>query len=304
MALGHKDGRRPRSRAFQPTIDGRLETRVLLSTMTQIRSQTAAGGQAVVITNTVGQQFFVSVTQGTIQAFPASDGRVSLVAKNTTSNTLLEINQIIPMHSSTEGAHTFNSAMGGGTGLLNIASITISSGSINSIEGYHTAVLSGPLTVAGTTPVNRIALTAVLPGGSIGVGGDLDTLDILNDADFTNSTGLFVGRDLNWFETGGNVSFTDGANMIVSRGIGQVFQVAKGSGNAGQGMYIGGNLTIGVGDSIAANSVNAGPFGVLVIGNLSGASRFTFQGLPITMFNPISTTTGFFSYFVYGTATD
>ncbi len=303
MALGHKDGRRPRSRAFQPTIDGRLETRVLLSTMTQIRSQTAAGGQAVVITNTVGQQFFVSVTQGTIQGFPASGGRVSLVAKNTTSNTLLEINQLIPMHSSTEGAHTFNSAMGGGTGLLNIASITISSGSINAIEGYHTAVLSGPLTVAGTTSVNRIALTAVEPGGSIGVGGDLDTLDILNDADFSNSTGLFVGRDLNWFETGGNVSFTDGANMIVGRGIGQTFQVPKGSGNAGQGIYIGGNLTIGVNDSIAANSVNAGPFGVLVIGNLSGASRFTFQGIPITMFNPISTATGFFSYNALGTVT-
>ena len=303
MALGHKDGRRPRSRAYQPTIDGRLETRVLLSTMAQIRSQTAAGGQAVVITNTVGQQFYVSVTEGTIQGFPAPGGRVSFVLNGSTSNTLMEINQIIPMHKPTQGAHTFNATLGVQTQVLNIASINVTSGFINSIEGYHTATLSGPITIGGVNPVNRIALLSIMPGGSIGVGGDLDTLDILNSADFSESNGLFVGRDLNWFEAGGDVSFTNGANMIVGRGIGQVFQVAKGSGNGGQGMFVNGNLTIGPNNFIATGYNNAGPFGILINGNFSGASKLTFAGVPVTVVNPISTTTGNFSVSVHGAVT-
>ena len=286
MALGHKDGRRPRSRAFQPTIDGRLETRVLLSTMAQIRSQTAAGGQAVVITNTVGQQFFVSVTQGTIQGYPASDGRVSFVLKGTTSSTLMEINQIIPMHSPTKGAHTFNANLGASTSVLNIDSIDVTSGYINSIEGYHTATLSGPITVNGTSPVNRIALLSILPGGSITVGGDLDTLDVVNNADFTTTPGLTVGRNLNWFEAGGNVSFTNGADMIVTNGLGQQLQAAKGSGFGGQGMYVGGNLTIGAGSVVSVGTNNAGPLGVLVLGNASDLDLFTFAGIPVTLVNP------------------
>jgi len=286
MALGHKDGRRPRSRAFQPSVDGRLETRVLLSgAAAQIRSQTAAGGLAVIVTNTVGQKFYISVTQGTIQAFPASNGRVSLVANNTTSDTLLEINQLIPMHPIAKGAHTFNSARGGGTGILNIAAIDITSGLINSIEGYHTASLSGPLTVAGNEPVNRIALLNVLPGGSIAVGSDLDTLDIFNNADFSNSFGLYVGRDLNWLETGGDLSFTNGANMYVVRGAGQTFQAPKGSGNAGQGIYVNGNLTIGSNDFIDIGT-NVGPFGILINGSLTGPERLFLGGVPVTTSNP------------------
>ena len=235
MALGHKDGRRSRRRAFVPAMDGRieLETRVLLSA-TSIRSQTAAGGQAVVITSTNGLQFFVSVTEGTIQGYPAPGGRVSFVVNGTTSDTEMEINQIIPKHSPVSSAHTFNSTLSGND-ILNIASINVTSGSIGDIEGYHTAVLSGPISAGGTTPVNRIALLAILPGGSIGVGGDLDTLDIFNSANFTESSGLYVGRDLNWFEVGGDLSFTDGANMVVGRGIGQIFQVAKGSATPGRG---------------------------------------------------------------------
>jgi hypothetical protein len=287
MALGHKDGRRSRRRAFQPTIDGRLETRVLLSTMAQIRSQTAAGGQAVVITNTFGQKFFVSVNEGTIKAFPASGGRVSFVLNGSTSNTSMEINQIIPMHSPTGGAHTFNTKLGIATNILNIASITATSGSIFAIEGYHTAVLSGPISLGSTSAVNRIALLSIMPGGSINVGGDLDTLDIVNDANFSTSPGLFVGRDLNWFEAGGDVSFTNGANMVVGRGVGQVFQFAKGSGNSGQGINVMGSLTIGTNDGISIGT-NAGLFGILINGNLTGSSRLFLAGVPVSLFNPPS----------------
>ena len=279
-------------------MDGTLETRVLLSTMTQIRSQTAAGGQAVVITNTNGQQFFVSVTEGTIQAYPAPGGRVSFVLNGSTSNTLMEINQIIPMHSSTKGAHTVITSLGAGTGILNIASINVTSGYINAIEGYHTATLSGPITVAGTSSVNRIALLSIMPGGSIGVGGDLDTLDVLNSADFSGAGGLFVGRDLNWFEAGGDVSFVNGANMVVARGVGQIFQVAKGSGNAGQGMYVNGNVTIGSTDFIAIGT-NVGLYGILINGNFSGASRLIVAGVPLTT-NPFSPTVSGFAATIHG----
>ncbi len=112
-----------------------------------------------------------------------------------------------------------------------------------------------------------------------------------------------MGRDLNWFESGGDVTFNNGANMVVTRGLGQIFQVPKGSGNSGQGMYVNGNLTIGTNDSIAVGTNNAGPFGILVNGNASGLSRLTFAGVPVTVFNPISITTGTYSVQVRGTAT-
>ena len=40
---------------------------------------------------------------------------------------------------------------------LNVASIKVTSGRIGSIEGYHDATLSGPITISGTIAVNRIA---------------------------------------------------------------------------------------------------------------------------------------------------
>ena len=283
MALGHKDGRRPGRRAFQPTVDGRLETRVLMSQMTAIRSQTAAGGAAVVITNTNGQQFFISVIGGgTVQGFPAPGGRVSLVLDGSTVNTQLEINQIIPNHSSTAGAHNFNSQLSLQNGIVNIASIMVNSGNIGSIEGYRDAVLSGPITVAGTNSVNRIAFKAILPGGSISVGGDLDTLDVLTNADFSSSKGLFVGQDLNWFEVGGNLTFENGANMVVGRDLGLTLQVAKGSGLGGQGLYVNGNFTIAPGSTVAV--VRNVPFGAVINGNFSGGLNFTVGGLTLPNF--------------------
>jgi hypothetical protein len=281
MALGHKDSRRAGRRAFQPTLDGTLETRVLLSA-SQIRSQTAAGGQAVVITATSGQQFFVSVTQGTIRATPASGGRVNLVARGTTSSTFLEINQIIPSHGFNT-AHTFNPVPGNATGILNVASIDITSGFIDSIEGYRDAVLSGPITVAGTSPVNRIAFAAINAGGSIAVGGDLDTLDVLNSATFSGAgNNLSVGEDLNWFELGGSLTIENGANFTTGRDLGLTPQAAKGSGLAGQGMFVNGNLTIGTGSviSIGRNI----PFGVVINGNLTGFGNWSVGGQSLSNF--------------------
>ena len=87
------------------------------------------------------------------------------------------------------------------------------------------------------------------------------------------------------FELGrhrGQPDLQRGANMTVGRDIGLIPQVAKGSGIGGQGLYVNGNLTIGANDSVAVGR-NI-PFGVVVNGNLSGFSRFTVGGLPLTQF--------------------
>jgi hypothetical protein len=288
MALGQKDSRRAGRRAFQPTLDGTLETRVLLSA-TQIRSQTAAGGQAVVITETTGQQFYVSVTQGTIQATPASGGRVNLIAKGTNSNTFLEINQIIPMHGYNT-AHKFNATLGASTGILNVASIDITSGFIGSIEGYRDSVLSGPITATGAASINRIAFTAINAGGSLNLGGSLETLDILNSATLSTSTGISIAQDLDWAEIGGNLTVETGSQFTVGRDSGPIPQVAKGSGNGGEGIYVNGNVTLeGTGRFVITRNLDFA--GLLVNGNFVGTSNFAVGGAingPINVMGTIS----------------
>jgi hypothetical protein len=252
------------------------------------------------VTNTNGQQFFVSVTHGTIQGTPASGGRVNLILSGSTVTTYLEINQIVPAHRQAKGAHNFNSTLANSTGILNIASITVKSGAIFAIEGYHTAVLSGPLTVSSNNAVNRIAFQAIRPGGSINVGGDLDTLDIFNDANFSQSIGLKVGQDLNWAEIGGSLTVNDGANVTIGRDLGLLAQAAKGSGNAGQGLFVNGNLTVSapsrfsIGRNLGSPPTVSAPIpfsGILVNGNLSGASRFSIGGSVFGQVTVVGTTT-------------
>lgn len=277
------DQRMPRHgdrRAFRPTLDGRLETRVLLAA-SAIRAQTASGGQAVVVTIPDGERFFVSVQYGgTVRATPASNGRVNLSVDGTNSGSLLEINRILPKQ--VKGtAHTFDKSLAGSVTKLNIASIKVTTGSISAIEGYQTANLSGPITVNGSTRVDRIALNSILPGGSIQVSGDLNTLDIYRDVQLTSPTGISVGRDLSWFEAYGNVSITNGSTLTVGRDLGANFQPAKGTGNAGQGVNITGNLAIDPGSSITVTRNFAPPAGFVVTGNLTGAANITIGGLPL-----------------------
>jgi len=281
MANERREARRPDRRAFRPTLDGTLESRKLLSRASaSIRSQTAAGGQAVVVTTPDTSQFFVSVLNGgTVRATPASGGRVNLIVTGSTVDTLLEINQITSNHSTKTGAHTFDPNNATPFSLLNVASIRVTSGLIGAIEGYRDTALSGPITINGTSRVDRIAFDKILPGGSIRVGGDLNTLDVLNDADFNASAGLFVARDLNWFEVGGNLTFERGANFVVGRDLGLVAQPAKGSGGGGQGLFVNGNFTIAAPNSAAVlRNLNA----IIINGNLSGASRITVIGQNIT----------------------
>ncbi len=278
----HRAERRGDRRAFRPTLTGSLESRVLMAT-SAIHAHTAAGGQAVLITNTSGIQFYVSVINGgTIRATAASGGRVNLIADGTTTATLLEISRVVPKQ--LQGtAHTFNSTRSTSNKLLNIASITTNTGMINSIEGYQTAVLSGPITLSGAAPVNRIAFDSILPGGSILTGGDLNTLDVYSDVNLSGGN-INVGRDLNWFETFGNVTVSNGASFTVARDVGTTLQPIKGSGNAGQGIYIGGNLTVSPGGNLIVGRNIPAPAGVVINGTLAYDNNITIGGNSLIYF--------------------
>ena len=282
-----RTGRREDRRSFRPTLDGKLEPRVLMAAhLAAIRSQTAANGEAVVITNTDGARFFVSVDfGGTVQATPASGGRVNLIVDGSTPASLLEINQIVPAQLR-NSAHTFNTSQAAEIKKLNLASVRISSGTISAIEGYQTANLSGPIVVGSTTRVDRIALNSILPGGSITTGGDLNTLDIYSKVTLsgTNST---IGRDLNWFETYGDVTLSNNATFTVGRDVGTILQPAKGTGNLGQGIFIGGNLSIATGSSFTVDRNIPLPAGVLIQGTFLGVGRFSVGGA--TPLNPLPT---------------
>ncbi len=263
-----------------------------------IHSQTAAGGQAVVITGTDGAKFFVSVINGgTVRATPASNGRANIIVDGSTSSTLLEINRVVPK-TLTGKSHTFM-ANGGSNSRLNLASVTISSGMIGAVEGYQTANLSGPLNITGSTRVDRIALGSILPGGSITTSGDVNTLDIYNNVTL-NNTNISIGRDLNWFQVFGNLSLTNNSSFTVGRDLGGVFQPAKGSGNAGEGAYVGGNLSIDQTSNLVVTRNIPYNAGVLINGNFTGATRFSVGGFTPAAPSP---TYNFFNVAVYGSIT-
>ena len=128
MARDRTEGRRPGRRMFKPTIDGRLEARVLLSKAMPAKAQVASGGQAAVVTDPQAERFFVSVINGgTVRVTPANDGRVNIVVNGSTIDTLLEINQVLYKHPLTHNAHNFNNTLSNQLGVLNIASITVTS---------------------------------------------------------------------------------------------------------------------------------------------------------------------------------
>ena len=258
-------------------------------------ARTAAGGQAVVVTLASKERFYISIINGgTVRATPATRGRVHLVVDGSTVDSLLEISPIVDRvtvqssgSSSGSGttqvldAHTFRTALRNQSRLINIASIRVTSGTIGAIEGYRDSILSGPVTINSTNRVDRIAFGAIVKRGSISVGGDLNTLDVLTDATFDTSSGLSVGRDLNSFSVGGNLVFQNGANGVIGRDIGLTPQAAKGSGPAGQGILVQGNITVAPTSTFSIGRAIDGNAAVIANGNLSGLSRITIQGFPI-----------------------
>lgn len=310
MSVFRSSGSRAPKRALRPTLDGRLEERVLLSGLTPheymalsrrllnnpsprlarvlnnpaftkdapgvkerpihpnraAAVQTIRGGQAVNVAAPDGSHYriqlaYISNTQqtaaaegaagayaqgsglgvlgnlqpteipqpqGTVRVYPMPGGAVGIIVDGTTDNTELSINPL-PQPIKKGYAHSFAYGQSQRERVLKIGQITVNSGNIGAIVGFHTADLAGPLAIDGSRTVDRLAFRSILPGASIVTGGDLNTLDVLQDVHL-NGTNIEVGRDLNLFNVGGNVVLENGASILVGRDMGLVAQPAKGTG--------------------------------------------------------------------------
>jgi hypothetical protein len=294
-----ENGRRRERRAFQPGMDGQLESRQLLSTVRAaaaraphglVHVQVANHGRIAEVFTQTGEKFDIILTgPGLVIASPLPGNRVKIVVNGTDQASTLEIDPTQRLRSKGT-AHVFDgfpAPSSTQSGFLNVGSLTVNTGSIFQILAYKTANLSGPLLVPGTNTVDRIAFNALLPGASIQVGSpppvsgasgqaDLNTLDVFTNVNLDGGAGIVVGRDLNQINVGGTLNIQGGANIVVGRDIGLTPQPAKGSnpGGTGLGGFIQGDLIIGpeslwtVGRAVE-NSV-------VVLGNAGGDTRSRF----------------------------
>lgn len=367
MSGSRKEGRRKNLRAFRPTLDGALETRIVLSKLPgavylnhpkaigvayahkqppflsagaprfplstiprgrAVATETAHGGQTVIVGTPDGSHFRISLTQfippagegqtqtstnsnipgsqnpiqgqipgggavqpiGTVRAYPMPGGRVGIIVDGSTTQTELDISpQPFPQRKGY--AHSFAYGQSAQSHILNIGQISINSGTISAILGYHTADLSGPLDITGTNPVDRIAFQDILPGASIQTGGDLNTLDVLNGVNLNSGPGIVVGRDLNLFNVGQNLNLSGGASLLVGRFIGANPQPPKGTATGSNllalnqalvgtgtatsvpalGAYIQGDVNVGANSQIL---VNGGLAQSVLVPNPAGGNSF------------------------------
>jgi hypothetical protein len=165
---------------------------------------------------------------GVVRAYAMPGHRVGIIVDGSTQNTELTIN---PLGQQQRLGYAKSFAYGQASlgHLLNVGQLTVNTGQIGDIEGYQSAVLSGPLVAKGTTSIDRIAFDAILPGASITTGGDVNTLDVLNGITLTG-TNIDIGRDLNLLNVGGSITLSNGSDFIVGRNLGLVSQPPKGTG--------------------------------------------------------------------------
>jgi hypothetical protein len=201
---------------------------------------------------------------GTVRAYAMAGGRVGIIVDGSTPNTELTINPLgLPQKKGY--AHSFAYGESTRNHVLNIGQITITSGQIGAILGFQVADLSGPLVVSGSSSIDRIAFNQLLPGAIISTGGDVQTLDILNSATLSGpGTGVFIGRDLNLLNIGGDLTITNGANFIVGRNLGLVPQPPKGTGTGSNILAL--NFTVASGQTITTTIPSVGGF---VQGNIA-----------------------------------
>jgi hypothetical protein len=165
---------------------------------------------------------------GTVRAYPMPGKKVGIIVDGSTQNTELTINPL--GQAQKKGfAHSFAYGSAARGHILNIGQLTVNTGQIADIEGFQDAVLSGPLVVSSTSPIDRLAFYAIEPGASITTGGDVNTLDVLNGITLTG-TNINIGRDLNLLNVGGNIELSDGSQFNIGRNLGLVSQPPKGTG--------------------------------------------------------------------------
>ncbi len=219
-----------------------VENRPFLFTQGQIRQ----AGRAVEVTDVDGEHYLISATGGgVVVTYKMLNGQVGVSIEGSNDDTVVLIQKLARFQPAGI-AHRFSPGMALQDGTLTIGAFDVPSGRFNSILGFHTAKLAGPLTVSGTGVVDRIAFNEVLPGGGITVGGTLNTLDILDNAEFRGAErGITVGRNLNLFNTGADLTFGHGAQFHVGDSLGAELQLAKGTGESGS---TGGTIFPGVDD--------------------------------------------------------
>lgn len=256
--------RRADHRALRPTLDGRLEPRCLLSRggAAQVLHPGAVvhgHGRAALVTDFDGEQYTITVSDGvftsvgpTLRVRPLRNGQFDINVFGSTSQTILEISPVPPpVKVQNPGLFPVHSIAH--DSLLHIHSITIKTGRIGQILAYRTADLSGTIArsvtrgVAApldTTPINRIALFGINPGGQIITSGDLNTFDVFNNLNLAGGSNILIGRDLNWMNVGNNVTISGGSTFAVGRDVGATAQPPKGTDPGGQGIKIQGNLVV------------------------------------------------------------
>jgi len=216
------------------TTDGsrfRIQLGYVSNTQQTSAAEGAAGAYAVGSGSTalgIAQPTETPQPQGTVRVYPRPDGSVGIIVDGSTANTELTINPL-PRSIRKGYAHSFAYGQAEQSRVLDVSSITINSGQIASVLGFHTADLTGPLTISGTQAVDRIAFRSIQPGASITTGGDVNTLDVLQGITLSGSN-ISIGRDLNLLNVGTSITLENGANLIVGRDLGQVLQPPKGTG--------------------------------------------------------------------------
>ena len=269
-----------------------------------VKVEVAHGGQSVKVGTPDGSHFLITLTQfvptppssstgaavavtqapiqgqtpgagpiqpiGTVRAYQMSGGRVGLILDGTTTQSELDINPF-PFPRRKGYAHSFAYGSTKQSHLLNIGQIIVNSGVISAINGYHTADLSGPLTISGAQPVDRIAFDALLPGASIKTGGDLNTLDVLKGVKLNSGDSINIGQDLNLINVGQDLDLSGGGSLIVNRFMGTTPQPPKGTAN-GSNILALNQALVGTGTSTIVPSL-AG----YILGNINLGTAGTFK---------------------------
>ena len=260
-----------------------------------VATQTSRGGQAVIVAAPDGSRFRISLSladnqfdggltaqtggggganlippgskiqpTGTVRAYAMTGGKVGLIIDGTTEQMALAVDPL-PFAQRKGFAHSFAYGEGGRSHVLEIGSINVTSGSIAQILAYHSADLSGPLSVGGSGTVDRIAFDALLPGAAIGVGGTVNTLDVLDNIDLSSGPGITIGRDLNLLNVGQNLNLSNGASISVGRYLGLTPQPAKGSATGSNILTIN-QAQVGTGTAVNVPSVSAYILGDATLG--------------------------------------